>query len=656
MQTLPFSACASIVVLLFAAGCGANGNSSGFSSGTNGGAGGDDASASADAFGGTAGIPVLDASIGDTAPIEAAIVEGGYDVVADVELETTCTDAAPEPAQILTSACTPPTDNECDGAHDPTDMQGHTLPNGLSGNGFDDDCDGLVDEGCTCGAGHPIGTTKDCYLLPSSWIDDTTKLPVGWCAQNSKGTVKCVSKGGTPEQPVVGWDGVCRGASPPFPDDFCAMGDFNCDGVNMNPTSTTCGCVTDPVKCPVDPLKMNPFPNAADLTAKDQQNPLVDPSTPFIVDGYNWIDPQVQAQATDWQWTLTGGDCDNVLPHPTFAIYKGANGFNTPKIGQQVNTLGANGKEHGLVTPADSTQHQIFPAFSLSGDYVATGKFTLQGQQYQCSVKIQVRAPGIRAELCWDHVGNDGDNDVDLHFARLQGNNACTQHGWFFTCGQAPDGDDCYYNSGSGCPSGGGNPGWGYADSHSGACHGWGSLRTQMSACTNPRLDRDNISCMPNQSDPNSYPLILGQYCGPENINLDNPNAGDRFLVGAQCYDCVGSTHAANHPHVNVYCNGNRVLSSGYDPTQPGPYFPALVANGADSSGSLWSAAIVQWTGDPANPCQILPVPSQTPNPSTDGSVDVCVENGPQNLGATDPWLFTPSGAYPATPQAACWH
>ena len=617
------------------------------------------------AFGhsGSGGAPT-DASTSDTTMLDAfhpdaaeetSVVEGGYDVTTDVELDSACSTEPPPEAEILTNSCAAATDDECDGAHDPPNYVGSTIPNGNFGNGFDDDCDGQVDEGCACDPNHAIGSTKDCYLMPSSWTDTSTGLPVGWCAENSKGTVRCVHKGGTAEQPILEWDGECRGASPPWPNDVCAQGDFNCDGVELNPVGIDCGCENDPVHCPVDPLKMNPFPSASNLSAKDQQNPLVDPSVPFIINGYDWIEDSVEQQSTDWKWELTGGDCDNILPHPTFAIYNGPDGFSATKLGTQNNNLGPNGNQHGFVTTPSNGQNQVYPAFSLSGDYILKGSFNLLGEAYECSVKVQVRAPGIRAELCWDTVGSTGGNDVDLHFARMQGNDSsCSQHGWFLTCGSSPKADDCYYSSSSGCPSG--DPGWGYADSHSDACHGWGSLRDTAASCTNPRLDRDNISCQTGQSDPNGYPILAGEFCGPENINLDNPNSGDRFLVGVQCYDCVDSTHSQTHPHVNVYCNGERMLSAGYDPSQAAPHYPALTESGNDSSGSFWNAAYIRWNGDPADPCRVEGISSVNPNPTMDGTVSNCVEDGPQNNGGTDPWLFMSGGDLPAGPDDACWH
>jgi len=74
--------------------------------------------------------------------------------------------------------CAAPTDNECNGKSDVNPQ----WPNGQFGNGFDDDCDGKVDEGCQCDGAHPVGTTKACSLVSSSQVDPMTKQPVGWCA------------------------------------------------------------------------------------------------------------------------------------------------------------------------------------------------------------------------------------------------------------------------------------------------------------------------------------------------------------------------------------------------------------------------------------------------------------------------------------------
>lgn len=500
-----------------------------------------------------------------------------------------------------------PTNNECDGTADINPA----LPNGQFGNGFDDDGDGKVDEGCPCNL--PSGATRECWLVPASQADPNTHEPVGFCNPNSKGTMTCVASG---VEGGKSWDGFCKGAQFPYADDSCGPGDFDCDGVQQNPT-TTCQCDQVDVACPTDPVVIGPFPHADDLTYNK-----VNPAVPFIVDGYNWItggDPA--AVTTGWKWVVTGGDCDNILPHPTFAIYNGKNSTSASIVGSEQSGLGSNGQQRGWVTPPNDGAHQIFPAFSLSGDYTVEGDFFLNGEPKSCKLKVQVRAPGLRAETCWDTVGN---NDVDLHFARLQ-NGGGNPHGW---CETGSGNDDCYYLDTK--------PSWGYAASADDACVGWGSKGS--APCNNPRLDRDNISCDTSINDPTGGGGIFGgDFCGPENINIDNPNVGEQFSVAVHAY---GGTQA--HPHLNIYCNGERKLSLGYDPVSS-PNYPLLNNfGGYGCQGSFWIATRIQWNGGDTDPCVIEPIPSNSPN-GNDGSSAYCVDNN----GSAD---FHPNGSYPTAP------
>ena len=269
-------------------------------------------------------------------------------------------------------------DNECDGHHD---LAGFP-PNGSGGNGFDDNCNGLVDEGCTCAN---VGTTKTCWLVPAS--QTVNGVPVGWCATNSKGTVDCAQHGeGTPT-----WSGNCRGAQPPYANDVCAQGDFNCDGKEENPTGMSCACVTVDITCPTAPLTTVPYPPPTAL--------------PLEVNAADWFsNPSYVSQATNWSWSMTGGDCDNILPNPTFGLYPSATGTVTPVPWTMSTTLGTSGKEHGTVA-SGTVGRIIYPAFSLSGDYILVGSFDYGGKATPAAPKIQVRAPGLRAEGCWSTEG-----------------------------------------------------------------------------------------------------------------------------------------------------------------------------------------------------------------------------------------------------------
>ncbi len=118
----------------------------------------------------------------------------------------------------------------------------------------------------------------------------------------------------------------------------------------------------------------------------------------------------------------------------------------------------------------------FYPAFSLSGDYTVLGEFTLNSKSYSCQQKIQVRAPGIRAEACWDTEGQSV--DLDLHMAQVTYGATCANNGWNATCAN----QDCYFAN---CKSG--SPNWFPPNPSTSACQGWGSKTT--GACNNPRLE-----------------------------------------------------------------------------------------------------------------------------------------------------------------------
>lgn len=521
--------------------------------------------------------------------------------------------------------CAPATPSECDGVTDTLLSQQGGVPterlNGSSGNGFDDDCDGQVDEGCSCPSN---GVTKDCYLVPATQVGAASGLPVGWCTNNAKGSLDCVGS------EFSAWSGVCRGAQAPAINDTCSSGDFNCDGLDANNRIQGCACGADDVQCPTASITAAPYP------------------TPTAIPGINggaWVK---NGTATNWTWTVVGGDCDNVLPHPSYAVYGGTNSNTASRLGSRT-AVKVDGSNHYVpdsssklmsirATGASST---IYPAFGLSGDYIVQGEFDVNGTHYTCTQKVEVRAPGIRAELCWDTVGGasgsgSGGNDIDLHFARLQGV-SCSTEGWVDSCGGSSTvWQDCFYANCAGVVN------WGYTDSATTACHGWSSKRGSTTACSNPRLDRDNISCDPSSDDPVGGTSYTG-FCGPENINLDNPNNNDTFVVGVNHYDNHGNTSNA-HPHVNLYCNGQRVLSAGYNPATGQTQFPLLTTPGQSTDGDFWNVATIKATVSGGNlSCTVTTLPSHTADATRDGSTNLCVEH------AYNTQYFVESG----TPQGA---
>jgi hypothetical protein len=516
----------------------------------------------------------------------------------------------------LPRRCSPATANECSGLVDQfLTARGVSsqLLNATGGNGFDDDCDGLVDEGCSCPSN---GQTRECFLVPATQANSVSRVPVGWCIPNARGSNDCAGA----EFPT--WSGLCRGANLPAKYDSCAPGDFDCDGLSGNSSVTGCSCGAA-VACPTTELTLAPFPS---------------PTAIPRIDGSLWItDSNQRANATNWTWTVLGGDCDNVLPFPTFALYAGAdstaagarrgtrtpvrfdNGSSryVPLANEPLIAIRAAAYGNGVAGG------QVHTAFGLSGDYTVQGEFDLNGQHYVCTQKVKVRAPGIRAELCWDTVGGDNGsngNDVDLHLARLQGI-SCVEQGWDSICSLNTTGlrQDCYWNPSSGCPSSSSTPpGWGYSDSANAACQGWGSKRGSA-ACTNPRLDRDNISCDRAEQDPNASGLVT-TFCGPENINLDNPRDNDRFAVAVNHFGNNSGT-ANVKPHVNIYCNGARVLSAGYNPATGQTQFPLMTVDGAEQTGDYWNVAVITAHVDAGTltNCDVATIPSHHADPTRDG-------------------------------------
>jgi len=372
---------------------------------------------------------------------------------------------------------------------------------------------------------------------------------------------------------------------------------------------------------------------------------------------------------------MTGGDCDNILPHTTFGMFATNKAAGAP-LGSEVKNLGASTKEHGRVVTAPTLTSSFFPAFSLSGDYIVTGEFDLRGQHYSCTQKVEVRAPGLRAEGCWDTVSSGV--DLDLHMVKVNGFTcgAGTKKGWAGTCTNAAGddlGEDCYYAN---CTSESSSPPSWYSPATTNTCVGWGSKA--QGNCFNPRLDVDTNgggACAALQPDPGAVDGTspLGTFCSPENINIDEPGEGDKFAVSLRYF--AGSLSSKGH--VNIYCNGARVLSAGYNPLS-GSDFPHLKTAGGDSDGDMWKVALITThlgggdagaeagadadagtgtgTGTAGGiTCDVVPTASKVADAVRDGSSSLCVDNNPKDGVNSVTWL-TSGGGTPATANNLCFH
>jgi hypothetical protein len=138
------------------------------------------------------------------------------------------------------------------------------------GDGADDDCDGQVDEGCTCVA----GSVQPCFAGPPG------RRGVGVCRD---GTQVCLGSGA--------W-GACLGGISPRAD-VCNGADNLCDG---------CSAQSDcEIQCPSpgDPRT----PDALPLRAYPLRGTLFYPGV-----------------ARRWAWSVEGGPCDRLSRRPSFTL------------------------------------------------------------------------------------------------------------------------------------------------------------------------------------------------------------------------------------------------------------------------------------------------------------------------------------------------
>ena len=268
--------------------------------------------------------------------------------------------------------------------------------------GLDNDCDGTIDEGCSCISGE----TQACFS------GKPAQRNIGTCADGVQ-TCKVIMKG-----TIYGTWGECRGEILPQ-EDLCDNADNNCNG-----------CIDEGLSC----------------SPKINCGYKIGNALPFVdkmIDGtkiYEYTD----TDKVTWEWKMSKGPCDTVLGKTSF----------TTKAAKTPGELEGDGEETDIVSGVGLSQFKV--NFKLSGNYTLHLKVTREnGETYECEWKLKVESDGLRVELCWDTTGPTG-TDIDLHL----GKNGVTG-AWGDIYHQTDD-MACYYGNCKYDLSEG--PDWGYED------------------------------------------------------------------------------------------------------------------------------------------------------------------------------------------------
>jgi hypothetical protein len=378
-----------------------------------------------------------------------------------------------------------------------------------TGNGIDDNCDGVVDEICSC----TPGDVKKCFLGPPG------KRGVGQCTD---GSMTC-------QGAEFGSWGPCKGSIGPSPE-VCDKLDNDCNG-----------CADDGLCC------------GGILSCPGPGDPRIAPVQPYT-------DVSLKGElfffgsAASWSWTVVGGPCDQL-----FATTTGS----PPQ--QSFTLTGANMQDATVHFTLSGDYTVTMTVVGTDGNtYTCTWVQHVAGPGVRFELCWDKQGPSPTGADLDLHVHRSG--TTTAWFGKQQGANQTINPDdcYYYNCKASEYPVIPLFSP----PP----PNWGYTNSPIAACIGSPEGTTWMSglgACANPRLDIDNVSDVgkpentniDNPKNADSFRALV-HYYGQDGVTSSN-TLEEHPMVNIYCGGVLKATYGQAPNTLSCAAGSNTCFNNG---------------------------------------------------------------------------------------------